>query len=151
MTMQKVLARNLITQVLAADAVTWIEIGGINSVKVNLGENEERADITTFISAGQFEELIVQRGASLALEGLLLLDSVTGVQDTGQLRAQTLAAAMAYAGQAGFRFRYPQQTLWQVWAAANFSLGEQGGGNNDPSAFAVTVSRSGPTTTTAAP
>lgn len=147
MTQQAVLARTMIFNVLAADLATYIEVGGINSVKINPGENEESADITTFVSEGQYESLITQRGASMTLEGLFYLDEITGVRDTGQLRCETLAAAIGTAGQAGVRFRYPQQTSWKVWAAANFSLGEQGGGNNDVSAFAVTVSRSGASTT----
>jgi hypothetical protein len=150
MTAGKQLSRDTIYQVCAADGTTWLGIDGINKGTVNPGSNSANADITTFSSAGQYEQLMMQRGASISLEGFRVTDLTTGVQDAGQARCETLATAVGYASQGKFRFRDPLDTVWKVWTAT-FEIGEQGGGNNDPKSWKVDVTRSGASTTMAAP
>jgi hypothetical protein len=151
MTTRKVNARDLLCQVAAADGITWLDINGLNSAKLNPGENEETADTTTFSSAGMAEQEIMQRGATVELEGMLLKDDVTGAQDPGQLRCEVLAAQVASASLGKFRFRHPMDTVWKVWPQATFSLGEEGGDNNAKTSWSITITRSGASTTVAAP
>ncbi|MBA9003732.1 phage tail tube protein [Thermomonospora cellulosilytica] len=148
MTLRKINARDIIVQVQAADGTTWIEVAGLNSVTVNPGENEETAETTTFASQGAYEQEVMQRGAQLTLEGFLLKDDATGAQDPGQLRCETLAAQVGVASLGKARFRHPVDTQWKVWNGT-FSLGEQGGGNNDKTGWQCTITRSGASSTMA--
>lgn len=148
---RKVPARDIIVQVQAADGVTWLSIGALNNVKLNPGDQEKATELTTFDSAGQYEQIIMQRGASLKLEGMLLKDNLTGVQNAGQLRCEAIGAAVGYASLGAFRFRHPADQVWRVWLTATMSLNDQGGGNNDTTNWGGTVMRSGASTTTVAP
>lgn len=152
MTARKVPARDLIVQVSdGAGTPTWLGIAGVKQVMVNPSENEESVDATDYASAGEYEGMIMQRGASIKPEGSLIKDHLTGVQDPGQARCETLATGKAYASLGAVRFRHPQDSLWKVWNTAMFSVGEQGGGNNDLTSWACTITRSGASTTAAAP
>ncbi|MGH3323262.1 MAG: phage tail tube protein [Streptomyces sp.] len=146
--LRKINARDIVLQVLAADATTWVEVAGLNSVTVNPGENEETADTTTYASQGAYEQEVMQRGASLVLEGFLLKDDSTGVQDPGQARVEVVGAAVAEESVGQVRFRHPVDTLWKVWNCT-VSLAEQGGGNNDKTGWGATITRSGASTTMA--
>ncbi|MCO1575031.1 hypothetical protein M8C13_04560 [Crossiella sp. SN42] len=148
MAQTKILARDVIFQVETTTPNTWLAVSYLNSATLNPAENEEVGDATTFESAGQYEGVPMQRGAAFELEGLLSKDNITGVQDPGQARVEVLAAAVGYAGLARVRFRHPLDTEWQIWTAL-FSLGEQGGGNNDLSTWGATITRSGAKTTAA--
>jgi len=143
----KINARDLIVQVQAADT-SWLGIGGLNSITPNPSESEETVDTTTFASLGEYEQEIMQRGASMALEGFMLLDNISGAQDAGQARCETLATLKAYESLGAIRFRHPlNTTTWKVWASATFSVGEQGGGNNDKVPWKCAITRSGPSST----
>ncbi|MFB6722923.1 phage tail tube protein [Kribbella sp. NPDC056345] len=142
----KINARDIIIQVAEANGTTWTPLGGLNSAVPNASENEEVVDTTTFDSAGNYEQEIIQRGAILELEGFLLKDPANGAQDPGQARVEALATQVGFASIGKIRFRHPMDTTWKVWNAT-FSLGEQGGGNNDKFAWAATVTRSGASTT----
>ena len=145
----KVNARDIIVQVSDGQTTeTWIEVGGLNSATLNPGENEETVDTTTYASQGNYEQEIMQRGASMALEGFLLKDSTTGDLDPGQERVEALGVAIGGESVGKVRFRHPVDTEWKVWAAT-VSLGEQGGGNNDKTGWSATFTRSGASTTTA--
>lgn len=148
---RKIPARDIIVQVQAADGVTWLGIGGLHSTKVNPGDQGKNTETTTYDSAGLYEQLIMQRGASVKLEGFMLKDNLTGVQNAGQARCEVLGAAVAYASLGSFRFRHPADTVWKVWATATVELADQGGGNNDVTTWSATVMRSGASSTTAAP
>lgn len=148
---RKIPARDIIVQVQAADGVTWLGIGGLNSVKVNPGDQEKSTEITTYDSVGQYEQIITQRGASIKFDGYMLKDHQTGAQNAGQLRCEVLGAAVGYASLGAFRFRHPADSVWKVWGTATVSPGEQGGGNNDVTSWAMQVMRSGASTTVAAP
>lgn len=149
MASRKVPARDIIVQVESVTPGTWLGIGGVNSVTVNLSENEEKTETTDFASAGRYEELVMQRGASLAIEGSIKKDHLTGVQDTGQARCEVIGDGLVYASLGAVRFRHPADALWKVWTEATFSLGEQGGDNNAMTSWSVTITRSGASTTAA--
>jgi len=142
----KINARDLVIQVQEADGKSWSQIGGLNSAVPNSGDNEEVVDTTTFDSGGYYEQEVVQRGATLGLEGFLLLDPATGAQDPGQARVETLATLVGPDSLGKVRFRHTQDKAWKIWTAT-FSIGEQGGANNDKSAWKVTIARSGRSTT----
>jgi hypothetical protein len=148
---RKINARDLIMQVQAADGVTWLAVGGLNKIAPKPDDSEETVDTTTYDSQGSAESEIMQRGFALDFEGFQLQDPVTGAQDPGQARCEALAKLTGYSSLGSIRFRNPADSLWKVWAAATFSVGENGGGNNDKSSWKCTVTRSGPTTTTSAP
>ena len=144
----EVSARDFIIAVESATPGTWIEIEGENSFKLNPSENEETADRTKFSSGGAYEQWVMQRGASIEVEGLRQSDDITGVQLPGQARCEVLGVAVAAASLGRIRFRHPLDTLWKIWTCT-VSLGEQGGGNNDTESWKVTFTRSGATTTAA--
>lgn len=150
MTQRKINARDLIVQVSdGAASPTWLAIAGFTSATPNPSENEENVDTTTYDSDGNYEGEIMQRGASLALEGFLIKDHLTGVQDPGQARCEYLGTQTGYDSLGAIRFRHPMDTLWKVWNQATFSMGEQGGGNNDKVTWSCTITRSGASTTAA--
>lgn len=152
MTQRKVPARDLIVQVSdGAASPTWLGIAALNKVVVNPGEQEQATETTTYDSAGNYEELKMQRGASLKPEGFMHKDHLTGIQDPGQARCEVLGAAVGYASLGSVRFRHPADALWRVWNNATFSLADQGGGNNDLTSWSVSIMRSGPSATASAP
>lgn len=152
MTVRKIAARELIVQVSdGAGVPTWLGIAGLNNHAFNPGENEESTNTTDYTSAGEYEGLIMQRGGSLKLEGFQMRDHLTDALDAGQARCEVLGAAKAYGSLGAIRFRYPASSTWKVWNGATFSLGEQGGGNNDMGSWSVTITRSGAATTAVAP
>lgn len=149
MTAVKVPARDIILEISDGEATpTWTEIGGLNSVTHNPGENEETTDSTTYESEGQYEQYAMQRGATLECEGLLIKDDTTGALDAGQSQAETLATAVGIDSRGQIRFRHPTDSTWRVWNCTA-SLGEQGGGNNDLSGWACTFTRCGAATSAA--
>lgn len=151
MTQRRINARDLIVQVRAADGVTWLGIGNLNTITIKPGENEETADTTVNDSAGNYESEVMQRGVSVELAGLQTLDHLTGTADAGQARCEELATKVAYESLGALRFRHPLQATWKVWAEATFSVGDQGGGHNAKGSWSCTVRRSGASTTTPAP
>lgn len=152
MTQRKVPARDLIVQVSdGAASPTWFGIAALKVLTLDPGAQEQSTETTTADSAGAYEELKMQRGASLKLEGFLHKDHLTGAQDPGQARVEVIGVGLAYASLGAFRFRHPADTVWRVWNTATVSLGEQGGDNNAVTSWKVTVMRSGASTTVAAP
>lgn len=145
----KINARDLIVQVESETPGTWLGIGGLNSGTFNPSEGEEETDTTEFASDGEAEQEIMQRGASVELEGFKKLDNITGAGDPGQARCEDLATKKAAASLGSIRFRHPLNTVWKVWPQATFSSGEQGGGNNDKTSWAMTIKKSGQSTTAA--
>jgi hypothetical protein len=149
--LHKVNARDIIVEASDGAATpTWVEIGGLTSVTINEGENEETADTTTYASRGAHEQDIMQRGATMSLEGLRLADDVTGALDPGQAQVVENAGLdrVGVLSHSIYRFRWPMDAEWTVWDATT-SLGERGGGNNDKVGFAATLTRSGPSSSEA--
>lgn len=150
MATKKIAARDIIIEVSdGATPAVWLPIGGLTTATINPAENEEVVDATTFGSDGHYEQLVMQRGASITLEGFKLQDPSTGDLDPGQERCEELAAETGVASLGSVRFRHPADAEWKVWPEATFSLGEQGGGNNDLTSWSCTIVRSGAPTTEA--
>lgn len=157
---EKIPARDIIIQVESAPSgspatTTWLQVNQLTSATYNPSENEETADTTTFDSQGEYEQLVMQRGAVLELEGFLrrLTGEVESGQTVGQLdvaqeRINFLASRKGVASLGKLRFRHPMVTSWTVWDAT-FSQGEQGGGTNDMTSWSATITKSGPSTSVA--
>jgi hypothetical protein len=127
---------------------TYVAIGGINTFTKS--RNAANTDTTTFASAGDYEQQIMQRGKTLKLQGFRLKDPATGVLDPGQILVEALADKKSDASLGNFRFAAPGDTTWEVWAVTA-EMDDEGGGNNDKVSWGVTFTRSGSSTTMARP
>lgn len=125
---------------------TWVAIGGINTFSKS--RNSANTDTTTYASAGDYEQQIMQRGKTLKLGGFRLMDPDTGVLDPGQALVEALADAKSDDSLGSIRFAAPGDVTWEVWTATA-ELDDEGGGNNDKVSWGVTFTRSGASTTAA--
>jgi hypothetical protein len=145
----KIPARDIIIQVSdgAPSNPTWIGITQLTSATRKPGENEETTDTSNFDSEGEYEQLVMQRGSTLELEGWLRKDDDTGELDDGQARIEVLASLKGVESLGKIRFRHPMDTQWTNWDAT-FSQGDQGGETNDLTSWSATVTKSGKSTKT---
>jgi hypothetical protein len=133
-------ARDCVFEIEAETPATWIEIAEINTFSKS--HEEETADVTTFASQGQAESRKMQVGKSLELEGF------HNPTDPGQIRVEEASELLGEESVIRVRFHAPGATSWTVWNA-HVNLGDQGGGNNDPSSWSCTFTRTGAETTAA--
>ncbi|MCZ9348544.1 hypothetical protein NGM36_01765 [Streptomyces mutabilis] len=141
-------ARGWIFEVEDADAATetWLPVAGLNTFTINPGENEETADTTAFEDEGMYSQDVMQRGATLALAGQYRIDKTTSAQDPGQAYIDTIwTDRVGYESQNRVRFRHKSQTKWAVWNAT-VTPGEKGGGVNEKTTWAATITRCGAAT-----
>ncbi|WP_262007658.1 phage tail tube protein [Streptomyces sp. FIT100] len=125
----------------------WLPIAGITSFTHNPAENEETVETTAFESDGQYEQDVMQRGATLAVEGQYRIDKTTKAQDPGQAYIDhDWAQRLGIDSRNRIRWRHETQTVWVVWDAT-VTPGEQGGGNNDKTSWSCTVTKCGTATT----
>lgn len=147
-------ARGWIFEVEDADAgaETWLPISGITTFTHNPGENEETVDTTAFDSGGLYEQDVMQRGATLEVEGQYRIDKTTKAQDPGQAYIDhEWAQRLGIDSRNRVRWRHNTQTQWVIWDAT-VTPGEQGGGNNDKTSWSATITRCGaPTSAAVAP
>lgn len=149
MTLRKVNARDIIIEVETDVADTWAGIRpGLTSATINKAENEEVADTTTYGSEGEYEQEVMQRGATMEVEARMLKDDTTGELDEGQARCEVLATKKGAESLGRIRFRHPMDTNWTIWTAT-VSVGEQGGETNDKTSWNATFTKSGASTTAA--
>ncbi|MEV0586320.1 hypothetical protein [Nonomuraea sp. NPDC050310] len=150
MTQRRINARDMIFQVEDATPDTWLAVERLQNFNVNPGENEETAEVTDYDSDGAYEQEIMQRGASIECEGLVLMDDLTGALPPGRARMEAMCGEdkVGYDSLGRVRFRHPFSTTWRIWTCT-FSLGEQGGETNDKTSWSCTVTKSGKTTTAA--
>jgi hypothetical protein len=150
MTQRRINARDIILQVESATPDSWLTVENLTNVNVNAGENEETVDTTDYDSDGVYSQEIMQRGASMELEGQMMKDDLTGALPPGRARVEEMCGEgkVGYDSLGRVRFRHPMDTTWRIWTAT-FTLAEQGGGNNDKTSWGATVTKSGPTTTAA--
>jgi hypothetical protein len=148
MTQRRINARDIIVQVEDSTPDSWLGVENLATATVNPGEQEEVAVTTDFDSEGNYEEEKMQRGASMALAGQELKDDLTGALQPGRARVEAMAAQVAHASLGRIRFRHPVDPNWVIWPCT-FSLGEKGGDTNVKSAWAATITRSGPSSTVA--
>lgn len=149
MVFQPLPARSTIVQVLQADGTTWTEIEGVESVAIDPSANEVMADKGTYGHDGHASNIKLQVGASLSIGFQKYADSITGARAPGQLRIETLAAAVAWAGLGQVRLREELDTQWTVWPEATFSAGAQTGDKNALRVGTYTIGRNLPSTTAA--
>ncbi|MFJ9816159.1 phage tail tube protein [Streptomyces sp. NPDC101151] len=142
-------ARRWLFEVLDVTAPTekWLPIAGLTSFKHNPGENEETAETVAFDSDGYFEQDIMQRGATIEIEGQYRIDKATGAQDPGQAYIDTVwAYRLGIDSRNTVRWRHQTQTAWVVWDAT-VTPGEQGGETNDKTSWSASFTRCGKPTT----
>ncbi|MEV8055152.1 hypothetical protein AB0P37_01145 [Streptomyces antimycoticus] len=126
-----------------AGAETWLPISGITTFTHNPGENEETVDTTAFDSDGLYEQDVMQRGATLEVEGQYRIDKTTKAQDPGQAYIDhEWAQRLGIDSRNRVRWRHNTQTQWVIWDAT-VTPGEQGGGNNDKTSWSATITRCG--------
>lgn len=150
MTQRRINARDMIVEVEDETPDTWLKVERLQNIVVNPGENEEAVDVTDYDSEGSYEQEIMQRGASLTLEGLAWKDNETGALMPGRARVEEMAGEDKLGSDSlgRIRFRHPMDTEWRIWTCT-FSLGEQGGATNDKTSWSATITKSGKTTTAA--
>ncbi|MFG3037778.1 phage tail tube protein [Streptomyces sp. NPDC048330] len=143
-------ARGWIFEVEDADTPnTWLPIAGITSWSMNPGENEETAETTSFDSDGDYEEDVMQRGASITVEGQYRIDKTTKAQDPGQAYVdKDWSARLGIDSHNNLRWRHETQTSWVVWDATT-TPGEQAGGTNEKTGWSATFRKSGKATVAA--
>ncbi len=109
-----------------AETETWLPISGITTFTHNPGENEETVDVTAFDSDGQYEQDVMQRGASLEIEGQYRIDKTSKAQDPGQAYVDHVwAERLGIDSRNLVRWRHNTQTKWVVWDST-VTPGEQG-------------------------
>ncbi|MBF8186320.1 hypothetical protein ITP53_11280 [Nonomuraea sp. K274] len=144
MAQRRINARDIIMEIENEAPEAWLRVERLTSVTVNPGENEETAETTDFESGGSYEQEIMQRGASMELEGLMLKDDLTGALPPGRARVEAMAGEDAVGSDSltRVRFRHPIDPNWKIWTCT-VTLGEQGGGNNDKTSWSATITKSG--------
>lgn len=120
----------------------WTQIEGLTSWELDPSENEETADTTDFDSDGDYSQHIMQRGATLELEGKRHLDEATGTAAPGQIAVEVLGTKKGVESVGTIRWRHKTETDWIVWDCTA-TMGERGGETNDKDGWAVTFSRNG--------
>ncbi|MEU9306956.1 hypothetical protein [Streptomyces sp. NPDC048256] len=138
-------ARGWIFQVedIGATEETWLPIAGLTTFTHNPGENEETAETVAFDSEGAFEQDVMQRGATLEIEGQFRVDKTTKAQDPGQAYIDTeWTQRLGIDSRNMIRWRHETQTKWVVWEAT-VTPGEQGGGTNEKTSWSATITRCG--------
>lgn len=140
----KIPARDIIVQVKdPAQSNTWVQLNQLTSANLNKGENEEVAETTTFDSGGEYEEVIMQRGGTLELEGFLRKDLTTGDRDAGQKLVDAWADTKGISSVGQVRYRHPMDPKWTEWDATCRG-GEEGGETNDMTSWEASFTRCGP-------
>ncbi len=150
MATKKIAARGWLFQIAVGPTPTWTNIAGLKTFTYNPGDKDAHTETTDFDSGGQYEEIVLQRGASLKLEGQRRIDPATGVADPGQAALDALAQGLADASVGQVRFRYNTEVQWRNWSVTAKSS-EQGGGTNDISKWGMELVRTGTEALTAAP
>jgi hypothetical protein len=123
---------------------TWTTINGIN--KFSFGRSSSRTDTTDFTADGIETGEIMQRGASLKLEGFFLEDLATKARDAGQAAVETFAEVVGPASVGDFRLTSPGGKVYTF--SGTVELGDYSGGNNDKTPWSATITRSGALTIT---
>lgn len=143
----KFLARDITFEVQDDDGLTWLAIGGLQSVTHSPSSSD--ADTTDFDSNGHERHLKAQRGDSFALAGQAIEDVATGDRDAGQARVEALALLVGLGGMGTFRVTSPGGNVKTFDGSAEVTL--PGGGTNDAATWAANVKVDGEILDTPAP
>lgn len=144
MAVKKVLARDWVASINTGTYVSpvWVEIKGLSTLTFSNGKND--ADTTDFNSDGWEEHIVASRNAELAIEGMYLEDPSDGSRDPGQEAVETLSETMGNDSLGDFKLVSPGGTGKRFYASAQ--IGDVGGGNDDPTSWGATLTRSGQST-----
>jgi hypothetical protein len=127
------------------DGTAGTAIGGIDSFTPSDGSTE--ADTTTFDDNGFPSHLISSRTKSISFAGKYLVDVATGALDPGQKKIMEYSQLIDTAGMKTFYMADPSgNNKWEF--TCSVSMGDGGGGNDDPTAFNFSVKASGQVTQT---
>jgi hypothetical protein len=122
------------------DSGGWATIGHIDTF--SMSDSDTKADTTTFDDAGAESHLVAARAKTVTLKGKYQVDESTGARDAGQEAVEAWAALIGQTSLKQFRITDPSTSnTITFWATA--AMGDIGGGNNDPTSWACTVTRSG--------
>lgn len=130
-------------------APVWAEFAELTEFDLNLGENEEEADTTTFEDNGNYSEEIMQRGATLKLTGKHSRNATTGERDPGQAAADLLATKTGAASRGVIRMRHESDDNWTEWDATA-RPDSSGGELNEKTGWEMEFTRCGPARVVAA-
>jgi hypothetical protein len=150
MATKRISARGWIVQVAVGATPTWTPVAGLKTFTFNPGDKIQQTDATDFDSAGQYEEVVLQRGATMKLEGNGRKDPATGLADPGQAALDALAQGLGDSSIGQIRFRYTTETQYRVWNVTA-KAAEVGGATNDLSKWGMELTRTGAETYMAAP
>lgn len=123
-------ARHWGIEVESATAGTWIEVGGLTSVGWDRSVSAE--DTGDFQSDGWSEDMVLERGRSMSLEGRYLTDITSGLtlgdRDPGQLRIEALSDVIGPAAEGRVRITDPAGDVWTQRAHFNGgpTIGDKG-------------------------
>mgnify|MGYP001191700210 CR=1 FL=1 len=151
MAITKVLARHWTVEVQTGEDATtgdpiWTRVNGLTSIGFSSSKND--ADTTDFDSEGVQTHLPASRGYELTLEGQMLEDQDTGERDEGQQFLEELSYKIGPDGLGNFRLTSPGGNMREFQGSVNIE--GPSGGNDDPTAWNVTVRVSGKPTVTPA-
>ena len=146
MAITKVLARGWTLEVNTGteEEPEFTPIGGINTFTFSNSKND--ADITDFDSEGYMEHIVASRSFEISMEGFYLEDLATGDRDAGQEKVEEYGNLVGEDSLRTYRLTTPGGTVKTFLASTN--IGDQGGGNDDPTSWGATLTVSGQITTT---
>lgn len=138
----KVLARNWTIEVNTGTEATptWTKVGGLNTF--TLSNDKEDADTTDFDSDGYAEHIVAGRSNEVSFEGSFLEDPADGSRDAGQAKIETLAEETGAAAMGQVRITPPSGENGKIYKGS-FTVGDVGGGTNDPTTWGATMTVSG--------
>lgn len=141
----KVLARDWTFSINTGTTTTpaWTPILGVNSFGVSRSKND--VDTTDFASAGWTEHLVASRGWEFTLEGFHLEDT-DGTRDPGQTAVEANTLLMGAASLDQYKFTSPGGKVYTFVASA--VVDGPGGGSDDATSWACTLTVSGTVTIT---
>lgn len=139
MSVRKVLARDLLVEVLTAAPSTYTQVKGLNTIGFSPSTN--RADTTDFDDDGNLAHVVASRGLVINLEGFRLEDESGGDRDPGQAKCEELADAMGNASIGTFRLTSQGGEVWTF--SGSVEVVANGGGNDDPAAWTCNIEKSG--------
>lgn len=135
MAITKFLARDLTIEVRDDDGLTFLPIGGLQSITHSPAKTD--ADTTDFDSNGRARHIPAQRGDSFSLAGQALLDSANGDKDPGQERVEDLSRLTGLTAMGTFRLTDPGGNKATFDASVDLTL--PGGGTNDAASWGATI------------
>ena len=137
----EVLARNWDLEVVDPDETeeTFVEVGGLDTFTFSGDVNN--ADTTTFEDGGWETHMAASRSRGLSMDGKYQVDPETGERNRGQEIIEELATKMGQESLGSFRLTDPGGNSKEFDATAN--IGDQGGGNDDPTSWGAELDVSG--------